>query len=54
MLESTIRRVANRLGLDIRRRHNNTQYTLLGIRDRRFNTILDIGANLGQSAKLYR
>lgn len=53
-LFSTIKQFGSRVGLDIRRVENNPSYTYLGLRHHPFKSIIDIGANLGQSAKEYR
>ena len=52
--KSSIKNLLHHMGLDVVRYRENPQNTLLGLRDRPINTILDIGANVGQMAKLYR
>jgi FkbM family methyltransferase len=42
------------LGFDVIRYYKNTYNTLLGLKKYPIKTILDIGANIGQSAKIYR
>jgi len=38
-------------GYDVIRLHNNPQYTLLGLRSVPFQTVIDVGANVGQFAR---
>ena len=56
MIKSSIKALFHRMGLDVMRYHTNRnpQYTLLGLRSRPIRTVLDIGANVGQSARFYR
>lgn len=42
------------LGMDIVRRKNSPALTLLGLRERSFGTIIDVGANSGQFARHMR
>jgi FkbM family methyltransferase len=53
-LKRTIKKLLNSAGLDLVTRNKNPAYTLLGLRDRPIKTVLDIGANVGQSAKRFR
>ena len=39
------------MGLDIIRRKNSPQMTLLGLRELQFHTVIDVGANTGQFAR---
>jgi len=38
-------------GYDVTRLHNNPKYTLLGLRSIPFQTVIDVGANMGQFAR---
>ncbi len=38
-------------GYDVTRLHNNPKYTLLGLRSIPFQTVIDVGANVGQFAR---
>lgn len=46
----TIKRAARFFGVDIRRLHNASDYTLLGLRGTKMATVIDVGANRGQFA----
>lgn len=51
-LKTTLRRGFNRLGFDVSRLSKSPNYTFLGLRDLRFGTVIDVGANRGQFARL--
>lgn len=51
-IETAIKQLALRFGIDIRRAHNATEFTLLGLRNQPFGTVLDVGANRGQFARV--
>ncbi len=53
-LKRWLKEISHKLGIDVRGQHNNPSHTLLGLRNSDFKTVLDIGANIGQSAKSYR
>lgn len=46
-----VKRIVNRLGIDIARLHNSPSYTLCGITNLDVSTVIDIGANSGQFAR---
>jgi len=53
-LKRTVKRLINATGFDLIVRDKNPNHTLLGLREQPIKTILDIGANIGQSAKKFR
>jgi FkbM family methyltransferase len=48
-----IRQCCNTLGIDLVRIKNSPRFTLLGLRNFAFRTIIDVGANEGQFARSY-
>ena len=50
--KAIVRRGLNRVGLDINRLHKSPNYTLLGLKDAKFGSVIDVGANRGQFARL--
>lgn len=50
-LSAFIKACFKTLGLEIRRAHHDPWTTFLGLRSRRFDTIIDVGANEGQFAR---
>lgn len=52
-LKQAIKKTLNLAGLDILRAHNNPENTLLGLKKLPIMTIIDVGANTGQSAKKF-
>lgn len=51
-LKKLIRNIFNFAGFDVIRLKNSPQVTLLGLRSRRINTVIDVGANEGQFGRL--
>lgn len=49
---SLIRRAANALGIDILRLHSSPSRTLLGLTQMNFGSVIDVGANEGQFARV--
>jgi len=54
MLSTAIKKVFEAIGLDVRRRHNNAAYTLCGLKQIPFGSVIDVGANTGQFARQMR
>lgn len=48
---SSMKRIARVFGIDIRRLHNASDHTLLGLRGSGISTVIDVGANSGQFAR---
>ena len=53
-VRSLLHQILQYLGVDIIRWYKVPENTLLGLREYDIRTVLDIGANIGQSARLYR
>ena len=51
-MKKIIKKILNVVGLDIVRLNKSPQYSLLGLRNLPIKTILDIGANIGQFARM--
>jgi len=51
-LKSTIRSGVNRLGFDVVRVHRSPKHTLLGLSRLNIGTVIDVGANKGQFARM--
>ena len=49
--KTTLLRAFKRLGLDVTRLNKSPSYTFLGLRNIRFGTVIDVGANRGQFAR---
>lgn len=50
-MNTIIKSALHKIGIDVRKRRNCPEYSLLGIRQMPIETILDIGANTGQFAR---
>lgn len=54
VIKKFIKSIFQSVGIDIIRRKNSPQETLLGLREAQFSTIIDVGANNGQFASYVR
>lgn len=54
ILKKALKKLLNAAGLDLITRKKNPNFMLLGLREQPIKTILDIGANVGQSAQKFR
>jgi len=51
-MKRIIKRIFNTVGFDISKSNKSPQYSLLGLRNLPIKTIIDVGANIGQFAKI--
>jgi FkbM family methyltransferase len=51
-MKRIIKKILNDMGLDIIRLNKSPEYSLIGLRNLQINTIIDVGANIGQFASI--